>query len=116
MAAAAADEEGHQDNREPSKHTRLKWRGGLFTTTDNRGVRACVSFGVSSVIKNSHQPLPLSFKNNIRTAALGNAALGRNLINQPLIQYLLDHLLRKSFSFISQSLVRGFRGEEVIEH
>ena len=83
---------------------------------NNRGVRACVDFSISSVIKNSHQPLPLSFKNEVRTAALGNTALERNLINRPLTQCLLDHLLRKSFGFISQSLVRSFRGEEAMEH
>ena len=42
IMAAAADEEGHREDREPSEHTRLEWRGGSFTTTERQrrqGVR-----------------------------------------------------------------------------
>ena len=60
--------------------------------------------------------MPLSFKDNIRNAALRNTALGKSLINQPLIQYLLDHLLGRNFSFISQSLVRSFSKKKAIEY
>ena len=60
--------------------------------------------------------MPLSFKDDIGNAALGNAALGKSLINQPLVQCLLDHLLGRSFSFVSQSLVRSFSGEKAIEY
>ena len=85
--------------------------------------------------------MPLSFKDDIGNAALGTTALGnaalrnaalgttalgtvalgsivlrKSLINQPLAQCLLDHLLRRSFSFVSQSLVRSFSGEKVIEY
>ena len=48
LMAAAADEDrrrnhrGPQEDREPSEHTRLEWRGGSFTTTERQrqqGVR-----------------------------------------------------------------------------
>ena len=55
--------------------------------------------------------MPLSFKDDIGNAvlenvalgnaALGNVVLGKSLINQPLVQCLLDHLLGRSFGFIS---------------
>ena len=65
--------------------------------------------------------MPLSFKNNIKNTALGNIALGnialkKSLINQPLVQYLLNYLLKRSFSFISQSLVKSFSREKAIEY
>ena len=65
--------------------------------------------------------MPLNFKDDIGNIALGNIALGnaalkKNLINQPLVQCLLDHLLERSFSFISQSLVRSFSGGKVIKY
>ena len=75
--------------------------------------------------------MPLSFKDNIGNIALRNTALGtaalktialgsivleKDLINQPLVQYLLDYLLGRSFSFISQSLVRSFSGGKAIEY
>ena len=79
--------------------------------------------------------MPLSFKDDIGNAALGNTALGnaalgtaalgtvalgstvlgKSLINQPLAQCLLDHLLGRSFGFVSQSLVRSFSGGKAIE-
>ena len=79
----------------------------------------------------NRQPMPLSFKDDIGNAALGNVALGtaalgtvalgsivlgKSLINQPLTQCLLDHLLGRSFSFISQSLVRSFSGGKAIKY
>ena len=70
--------------------------------------------------------MPLSFKDNIGNTALGTAALEtvalgstvleKGLINQPLVQYLLDYLLGRSFSFVSQSLVRSFSGGKAIEY
>ena len=60
--------------------------------------------------------MPLSFKNNIGNITLKNAALKKSLINQPLVQYLLDYLLGRSFSFISQFLVRSFSGGKAIEY
>ena len=65
--------------------------------------------------------MPLSFKDDIGNAALkntalGNAALGKNLINQPLVQCLLDYLLKRSFSFINQSLVRSFSKKKAIKY
>ena len=48
---------------------------------NNKGSRVCAGLCVSFIVKNSHRLLPLSFKNKVRTAALRNAALGRNLIN-----------------------------------
>ena len=71
--------------------------------------------GVSSITAANCQPLPLRLQEDIRTAALGTevlgtAALGKSLINQPLVWYLLDHLLWRSLGFASQSLVRSFRG------
>ena len=42
LMAAAANEDRHQnhqgprEDREPSKHTKLKWRGGSFTTTEQQ--------------------------------------------------------------------------------
>ena len=65
--------------------------------------------------------MPLSFKDDIGNAALGNTALGnavlgKSFINQPLVQYLLEYPLRKSFGFVSQSLVRSFSGGKAIKY
>ena len=89
-----------------------------------------------SVLWDSRQPMPLSFKDDVGNVALGNAALGnaalgtatlgtvalgstvlgKSLINQPPVQCLLDHLLGRSFSFVSQSLVRSFSEGKAIEY
>jgi hypothetical protein len=68
---------------------------------NDKGVSLGVGLSINFIIKNSYRPIPLSFKNDIKTAALGNVALGKSLINQPLAQYLLDYLLGRSFGFVS---------------
>ena len=45
---------------------------------NDRGSRVCVGLCVSSVVKNSHRPIPLSFKNDIRSTALESVPLGRS--------------------------------------
>ena len=62
--------------------------------------------GIACIIRTVDRSIPLSFMDDIRTAALGERLVVRTL---------MDQLLARSLGFVSRSLVRSFSGGEAID-